>query len=240
MRRVECLASDVFETLLDKLRKAEVVSLAMDELTDNSDIAQLCLYVRFFDGECFREDLLGLIPMEGHTTGEILFTKITSFFEENNLDLVHINMLVTDGAPSMAGKDQGLAARMTAVTPQLRSLHCLIHQSLLCAKLSGELKQTMDSVMEIINFIRCTSSLQHRLFRKLLKDMSAEYKDLLIHNDIRWLSKANALKRFSELREEILVFLRASNLKKSSKFLSLMEDDDLMPLFAFCTTFSII
>ena len=46
-RRVETLASDVFETLLDKLKKAEVMSLAVDESTDSSDVAQLCLYVRF-------------------------------------------------------------------------------------------------------------------------------------------------------------------------------------------------
>lgn len=80
--------------------------------------------------------------------------------------------------------------------------------------------------MAIINFIYCTSSLQHRLFRKLLTDMSAEYKDLLIHNDIRWLSKGNALKRFCELREEILVFLRSSKLNKAGKFLSLMGNDE--------------
>uniref|UniRef100_A0A8C5ET12 HAT C-terminal dimerisation domain-containing protein n=1 Tax=Gouania willdenowi TaxID=441366 RepID=A0A8C5ET12_GOUWI len=226
IRRVESLASDVFETLMDKLRKAEVMSLAVDESTDNSDVAQLCLYVQFYDGACFHEDLLGLIPLEGQTTGEILFAKISAFFEENNLDLARINMLVTDGAPSMVGRDQGLAARMAAVAPQMRSLHCLIHQSLLCAKLSGELKETMDSVMAIINFIRCTSSLQHRLFRKLLADMSAEYKDLLIHNDIRWLSKGNALKRFCELKEEILVFLQSSKLKKAGKFLSLMGNNE--------------
>ncbi|TWW63115.1 hypothetical protein D4764_03G0001230 [Takifugu flavidus] len=72
--------------LLDKLRKAEVMSLAVDESIDNSDVAQLSLYVQFFDGECFCEDLLGLIPLEGKTTGEILFTKIAAFFEENNLN----------------------------------------------------------------------------------------------------------------------------------------------------------
>ena len=70
------------------------MSLAVDESTDNRDVAQLCLYVQFFDGKCFREDLLGLIPMQGHTNGEILFTKIASFFEENNLDLVLVNMLL--------------------------------------------------------------------------------------------------------------------------------------------------
>ncbi|CAB1443411.1 unnamed protein product, partial [Pleuronectes platessa] len=84
-----------------------------------------------FSAGCLASVLLGLIPMEGHTTGEILFTKIFPFFEVNNLDLAHVNMLVTDGAPLIAG----LAARMAAVAPQMILLHCLIHQSLLCAKL---------------------------------------------------------------------------------------------------------
>lgn len=61
----------------------------------------------FFDGECFREDLLGLIPMEGHTIGEILFTKIASYFEENYLDLARVNMLVTDGAHSISAGIRG-------------------------------------------------------------------------------------------------------------------------------------
>lgn len=226
IRRVEILASDVFETLLDALRKAPVMSLAVDESTDNSDVAQLCLYVRFFDGESFREDILGLLPLGGHTTGEVIFNAIVSFFEENKLDLGRINMLVTDGAPAMAGRIQGLSARLAAVAPQLRSLHCLIHQSVLCAKLSGELKATMDSTMAIINFIRCTSSLQHRLFRQLLSDMSAQYNDLLIHNDIRWLSKGNALRRFCELKDEILAFLRNSKQKKAQTFLTLMENGE--------------
>lgn len=111
------------------------------------------------------------------------------------MDLARVNMLVMDGAPSMAGRDKGLAGRMAAAAPQARSPHCLIHQSLLRAKLSGELKETMDSVMAIINFICSTSSLQHCLFCKLFTDMSAEGKDLLINIDIRWLRKGNALKR---------------------------------------------
>lgn len=202
------------------------MSLAVDESTDIADTAQLCIFVRFYNGECFREDLLGLIPLEGHTTGEILFKNIISFLEMNNLDLRRINMLVTDGAPAMAGRAKGLSVRLAAVSPQLRLLHCLIHQSLLCAKLSGELKETMDSVMAVINFIRSTSSLQHRLFRQLLTDMSAQYNDLITHNDIRWLSKGNLLKCFCELREGILVFLRSSKQNKAKTFLCLMESEN--------------
>jgi hypothetical protein len=96
----------------------------------------------------------------------------------------------------MIGKCQGVTARLIALAPQMQSLHCLIQQSVLCSKLSNELKETMAMVMEIINFIRSTSSLQHRLFRQFLEETSADYKDLLLHNDVRWLSEGKALDRF--------------------------------------------
>ncbi len=141
-------------------------------------------------------------------------------------------MLVTDGAPSMAGRVNGLSARLSAVAPRMKSLHCLIHQSVLCTRLCGELKNTMDSVMAIINFIRSKSSLQHRLFRTMLADMSAEHCDLLLHNNIRWLSKGNALQRVCELREEIVTFLRDCK-HKQADCLSQMLDDGFVSQMCF-------
>lgn len=80
-----------------------------------------------FVGECFCEDLLGL--MDGQTTSEILFTRIAGFFEEHNLDLARIKLLVTDGAPSMVGRDHG---KVAAAAPQMRPPLCFIHQSPVC------------------------------------------------------------------------------------------------------------
>ena len=91
----------------------------------------------------------------------------------------------------------------------------------------------MDSVMAIINLIRSTSSLQHRLFHRLFSDMSAQYTNLLIHNDIRWLRKGNALKRFCELKEEILAFLHNSKQKKADTFLCLMENAEFHAAICF-------
>lgn len=132
--RVEILAADVYETLLGDLMKADTMSIAADESTDKTDTAQLCIYVRFFFySKCFREELLCLLPLEGHTTGDIVFGKISAFFKDNGLDMTRVCMLVTDGAPSMTGKVNGLAARWSAVAPQLISLHCIVHQAMLCA-----------------------------------------------------------------------------------------------------------
>ena len=84
------------------------------------------------------------MPLDRHMTGEIRFEKIISFFRENQLGLERINMLVTEGALAMSGSTRGLSVRLADVAPQQRSLHCLIHQSVLCAKLNGGLKETMD------------------------------------------------------------------------------------------------
>ena len=84
--------------------------------------------MRFFDGKCFCEELLALIALENFTTGEVISDKIKLFFTENGLDLTKICLLVTDGAPAMLGKHQGVTARLSAVAPQMQLLHCLIHQ----------------------------------------------------------------------------------------------------------------
>lgn len=52
----------------------------------------------------------------------------------------------------------------------------------------------------------------------------AQYNDLLVHNDIRWLIKRKPLKRLCGLRGEILAFLCYSKQQKANNFLSLMEN----------------
>ena len=81
VRRIDSLSADVENTLLADLRLVDHFSLAVDESTDSTDIAQLSLYVRFFDGTCFREELLCLMPLTGGTTAEDLMTAISGHFD---------------------------------------------------------------------------------------------------------------------------------------------------------------
>ncbi|KAL0153882.1 hypothetical protein M9458_050803 [Cirrhinus mrigala] len=165
-RRVHVLAEQVQKAVIDGVKEAKYFSLAIDESTDNTDISQLCVFVRSFDGKDFREEL----PLEDNTTADIIFGKLEDFFKSHGLPLDKINLTVTDGAPAMIGKNKGLMSRIKTVAPKTNALHC-IHQSVLCAKLSGELKEVMEKTMKIINHIRGTSSTQHRLFRKSVVDL---------------------------------------------------------------------
>ena len=207
------LLKKVFESLTNDIKLAEFVSVAIDESTDNTDMAQLHVYVRFFDEECFCEEMLALIVLENFATGEVISEKIKSFFQVNGLDMNKIFLLVTDGAPPMLGKRQGVTTQLSTVAPQMQLLHCLIYQSVLCSKLRNKMKETMDMVIKIVNFIRSTSSLQHRLFRQLLEETEANFKDFLLHNDVCWLSKGKALDRFWNLKEQVLITMQINTEK---------------------------
>lgn len=74
----------------------------MDESTDSTDRAQLCVFVRYFSkvkGE-FCEDLLGLTP-PCHTRGEDIYEAIMQMLNEREIDIKTVVSIATDGAPAV-------------------------------------------------------------------------------------------------------------------------------------------
>ena len=232
-RRADDLAENVDCQLLSDLKQAELFAIACDESTDRTDMSQLCVFSRFFDGQNFVEEFLTLLPLAKQTRGEDVFSALSDFMRGAGLDATKMVSLTTDGAPAMTGKERGLVARMKAVQPKLIAYHCIIHQSALCSKLCDELGEVMSTIVKLVNFLRCNSSLQHRLFRSFLEEFSAEFGDLLLHNDVRWLSKGCVLERFWNLREDVAEFLQSLKTKKAAEFLTFIQDSDKVALLAF-------
>ena len=192
-----------------------------------------CVFARFFDGHSFVEEFLTLLPLAKQTCGEDVFSALSQFLEAAGLDGTKLVSITTDGAPAMTGKERGLVTRMKAIQPNLVAYHCIIHQSALCAKLCDKLAEIMSTLVKLVIFLRCNSSLQHRLFRSFLEEVSAEFGDLLLHNDVRWLSKGCVLERFWNLREDIADFLQSLKAKKAAEFLTFIQDRDNVALLAF-------
>jgi len=232
-RRSDDLAENIFDQLINDIKLAQVFALACDESTDKTDIAQLCVYVRFFNGTGFREELLALLPLHGQTRGEDIFKVLSDFLTQNGLDVTKIVSLTTDGAPAMTGRERGLVGRLKLIQPHLISYHCIIHQSVLCSKLSDEFNDVMGTVMKVVNYIRANSSMQHRLFKSFLEQSSAPYDDLLLHNDVRWLSKGRVMERFWSLRTEVNEFLQTLSGAKTEVFQTFMSDASSMARIAF-------
>ncbi|XP_062998575.1 general transcription factor II-I repeat domain-containing protein 2-like [Elgaria multicarinata webbii] len=211
-RRIQSISSDLEHQLQSDLQKCLWFSLQLDESTDMTDTSQLAVIVRMiFSDLSVKEELLKILSLKGKTRGEDIFQTFRSYATEINLPLHKLSSITTDGAPAMVGCIDGFIAhcQKDETFPKFVSYHCIIHQEALCAKVL-QFKHVMDVVTKIINSIRAVS-LQHRLFKALLKDVDSECSDLILHTEVRWLSKGKVLARFLILIEEIKAFLKSKD-----------------------------
>ncbi|XP_040278185.1 zinc finger BED domain-containing protein 5-like [Bufo bufo] len=234
-RRTEIISEDLLSQLEVKMKKAVCISLAVDESCDATDNAQLMVFVRFYDDtqKDFCEDLLGMTALHAHTRGEDLYGAITEMLKKRDINLNSVISVVTDGAPAMVGKEKGLVSRLKVLNPSLISYHCIIHQFILCANLGEKYAKVMENVMKLINFLQASSALQHRLLKDFLTDVNAAFSDLLVHNNVRWLSKGRVLERFWTIRKELEKFLAEQKTEKAKAFLTFMSSKDKMEIVAF-------
>ena len=83
----------------------------------------------------------------------------------------------------------------------------MIHRyTLACKILPNFLKNVLNSVVKIVNFVKKSSTTSHVL-KQFCKETDSDHKTLLFYIAIRWLSKENVVTRFYELRTEIKLFL---------------------------------
>uniref|UniRef100_A0A3P9K523 SPIN-DOC-like zinc-finger domain-containing protein n=1 Tax=Oryzias latipes TaxID=8090 RepID=A0A3P9K523_ORYLA len=213
-RRVEDLSRDTRDQLTVKSRDFVAFSLACDESTDISDSAQLLVLIRGINADMeITQELAGLETLRGTTKGEDLFAAVSRVLEKYNLSWDKMVGITTDGAPAMIGKKAGLTAlisqKVSECGGKVAQYHCILHQEQLCAKTIG-LADVVRDVVKIINCIR-SKALSQRQFRAFLDEVDAQYKDILYHQEVRWLSRGTVLKRFFELRQLIAEFLSSAS-----------------------------
>jgi hypothetical protein len=116
--------------------------------------------------------------------------------------------LCTDGAPAMTGKFKGFCTLVKEKAPQVLIRHCMIHRENLAAKgLPVELQSVFNTNVKLINFIKARAK-NSRLFKKICEDKDANFRSLLLHTDVRWLSRGRSSARIFEAREEVMEFGR--------------------------------
>src|SRR6185437_4503122 len=139
--------------------------------------------------------------------------------------------LCTDGAAAMTGKSKGLVARIQTVAPEIKGTHCMLHRSALASKkLSPVLNDTLSDAVKVVNFIKA-KPLNSRLFSSLCEQADSEHVKLLLHTEVRWLSRGRFLERLFELRSELKSFL--SN--HGSPLAELFDDTNFLARLAYLT-----
>lgn len=210
-KRISDISNDQFQQLLMRLKDSSKFAIQLDESTDISKMAQLLLFVRYIYEGSIHEDILFCRPLEGHTRGKDIYKKVNEFFEKEGLNWKNCVGVCTDGAAAMTGQDLGFTAFVKAGNDHITFTHCMIHrEALVVKKIAPELNTVFFDAVKIINFIK-SRALNSRLFKNLCIDMDSDYTSLLLHAEVRWLSRGRSLKRLLTLKDEVLIFLTEQN-----------------------------
>uniref|UniRef100_A0A0L8GXP5 DUF4371 domain-containing protein n=1 Tax=Octopus bimaculoides TaxID=37653 RepID=A0A0L8GXP5_OCTBM len=179
--RISDLSADLNRQQKHKVKSFIAFSVAIDESTNITDVAQLAIFLRSV-GETLTvtEEFLELVPMMDTTTANDIFISLVGALDRVGVDWARAVSVATDGAPSMGEKQA------------------------LCWK-SVKMDYVMEVVDRTVNFIR-TRGLNHHQFDNLLSDIGVTYC-LPYHTEVRWLSRGVVLKRFFNLHEEIEQFM---------------------------------
>ncbi|KAJ8365024.1 hypothetical protein SKAU_G00138550 [Synaphobranchus kaupii] len=110
--RVTELSSDLSSQMKEKIKSFIAFSIAIDESTDVTDIAQLAIFIRGVDETLtITEELLELVPMNDTTTADDIFSSLVGALDKVGVDWSRAVSLATDGAPSMVGRKAGVATK---------------------------------------------------------------------------------------------------------------------------------
>ncbi|XP_039627331.1 zinc finger BED domain-containing protein 5-like [Polypterus senegalus] len=204
--RISDPANDVQQTLVHRVKNSKFYSLQLDESTDIASQANLLMYVRYIWNEKVLEKLLFCRPLLSNTTAELVFGVLSSFINENGIPWEKCAGICTDGARGMSGINSGLIARVKEIAPDVVWIHCSIHREALATKkMPPRLKNFLDTAVKVVNYIKARP-LQSRLFHIICQEMGSTHLQLLLHTEVRWLSRGKVLTRLFELREEVRIF----------------------------------
>jgi hypothetical protein len=114
--------------------------------------------------------------------------------------------ICTDGAAALTEHKKGFQAEVQETGPHVNFIHCIINRETLASRdLEPKLHSVLQEAVQVVNFVKARP-LNSRLFAVLYEEMQVDHKPLLLHSEVRWLSRSKALKRLVGLKEEVRIF----------------------------------
>ena len=211
-RRQDEMAENLEEQLVEKL-KVSKFSLQIDETTINNS-ALLLTYVRYIDAMAIHEEMLFMKKLID-TRSDTIYAAVYGYLHDNGIPLSNLLQIATDGASAMTGKHNGFVAKLKTVAPHILAIHCIIHRQHLAAKsLIDDMDEALKVAISTVNFVKA-NALHDRLFQNLCEH--EDHQTLLMHTEVRWLSKGNSLVRLAEMWDMVLLFIHHMETQACSK-----------------------
>ncbi|GFT07556.1 SCAN domain-containing protein 3 [Trichonephila clavipes] len=219
-RRIKDMSENIEQNTAKTLANSNF-ALQVDETTDITGNAQLIAFVRFIHENDTINQFLCCRELPDFTTGKHIFQVISSYLEEIKVSWKSCIGICTDGAPAMTGHLKGFVAHVKELNEDILVTHCFLHREALVTKfLPSDLKIVLEQCVKMVNYIK-SRPLKSRLFSKLCQAMEAKYESLLLHTEVRWLSRGKVISRVLKLKDEMKIFFEQN---KNYEFVHLLED----------------
>ncbi|GFY64140.1 zinc finger BED domain-containing protein 5 [Trichonephila inaurata madagascariensis] len=106
----------------------------------------------------------------------------------------------------MTARVSGAVTWIKQFSKNCNSTHCILHRYALVSKrIWVTFKSVLNEMVKIIYFIKI-KSLKPRIFKIMCEDIGNLHTTLLLHMEVRWLSRGKMLLRIFELRKELLAY----------------------------------
>ncbi|XP_012590098.1 PREDICTED: SCAN domain-containing protein 3 [Condylura cristata] len=209
-RRIQELANDMEDQLIEQIKLAKYFSLQLDECREIANMIVLLVYVRFEHDDDIKEEFFFSASLPTNTTNSELYEAVKNYIVNKcGLEFKFCVGVCSDGAASMTGRHSEVVTQIKALAPQCKITHCFIHrESLVMKKVSAELNSVLMDIVKIVNYVK-SNALNSRLFSLLCDNMETDHKQLLLHTEMWWLSQGKVLSRMFEIRKELSLFLQS-------------------------------
>lgn len=215
-RRISDMSYDVEDFLCDKLKNSKF-SIQVDESIDLTNKCYVVAFVRFVNEGEIQENFLCCKELVETSKAIDIFNILSLYLENKDISWKNCIGICTDGAASMVGSIKGLVTLIKEKNANIISTHCFIHREVLMAKyLDNDLQTVFDDIIKMVNFIK-RKPVQSRIFKKLCENMDKSHINLLLHTEIRWLSRGKVFNRVFELKDEIHAHFQQINKQDFAK-----------------------
>ena len=193
---IEIMAHSLLRSLLTEIRQSPWFSLIADETRDESGLEQLSISIRRVDESYLvYEDIVGMMELQ-QTDALTIANALKDVLLRYSLPLRQCRGQAYDGASNMAGRLNGVAARLLREEPRAQYVHCLAHSLNLCPQecscKCSTIREALNLAQQLANLIRASPK-RLGLFKKIKAEMAPSAPGIKPLCPTRWTVSTSAI-----------------------------------------------
>jgi len=193
---LEIMACTVQRRILSKITESPFLALMVDETTDISNKEQLVFVIRRTDADLnVHEDFLGMHEMKS-TDAESITSTIKTVLLRLDIPITKLRGQCYDGASTMAGARNGVAAKIQQLEPKAVFTHCYGHALNLSVndtvKKCKTMRDCLDTCYEVIKLIEFSPK-RNAMLNSIKEEVGDDAPSVCTLCPTRWTVRAQSI-----------------------------------------------